>query len=363
MILLTGVIDGPITGQINTTLIVRNLLEKELGPDCVKFIKQPNEISFKFFLKYYYQCFNLKRWKKVKKSYISISRTKKSFFTRDLIFIIMSYIFCRKIYIHIVGNDFIKFLGSSWLANKFYTRLTKSRKIKYIVLSDRMGRDMVSFYGLNEKEIEVDYSVAAGFVQNNLIRKYDTKDEVNNNDKKVFKVGFMSNLIPGKGIFEVLNAMELLFHDNPKKWSFWVAGAKQKNIYYDKLDKMVQKGICEYYPFIDGSEKIKLLEQTDIFLLPTYYPTEGLPLALLEAGYFGCFLISCDAGDIGSIINCNTGTIIPDRSVSSIVNSVKVFIENDKFSKKRCHYFFKKKYSLNSYEAKIKKIIIPYGLT
>jgi glycosyltransferase involved in cell wall biosynthesis len=47
-----------------------------------------------------------------------------------------------------------------------------------------------------------------------------------------------------------------------------------------------------------GAEKQALFEQAQIFVLPTQYPVEAQPLAVLEAMAHGCAIVTTDVGEL-----------------------------------------------------------------
>ena len=80
-----------------------------------------------------------------------------------------------------------------------------------------------------------------------------------------------------------------------------------------------------------GDEKWKLLNQSKLFLLPSYY--EGFPMALLEAMSAGCVPIVTSVGSISEIIRHNiNGLIVNKCAPKEIADSILCIINNHKLA-------------------------------
>ena len=113
---------------------------------------------------------------------------------------------------------------------------------------------------------------------------------------------FLSNLMKTKGILELLEAIKLLI-ERGYSVHLDVAGEIEPSmkrtiqIYMDMLGERVT-----YHGVVNGISKKNLLLSNNIFCLPTYYPTEGQPISILEAMVSGCAIVTCDQGGIRDII-------------------------------------------------------------
>ncbi len=65
------------------------------------------------------------------------------------------------------------------------------------------------------------------------------------------------------------------------------------------------KGIGKFVKFlgvVTGEERRLCLQNSDLFVLPTYFEFEGLPLSILEAMSYGCAIIATDHAAISSAV-------------------------------------------------------------
>lgn len=339
IIAVVGVFDGVFTGQIKTTKMVLSILKDRFGDSRVRVIRQPVHVSIIDIFRYFFGIISF-GWVATRCCYLSISRTRSSFFVRDLPILICAKLFSVQLKIHIVGNEFCDFLDRSVIARYVYAWLASDGETKFIVLSHRM-HDELSMY-FSQKLYSV---IAPGFLEPHIESARVSKPIL---EERLF-IGFMANLIPSKGVFEFLDAISALRMIEGIEIDAWIAGEKIAGVDYSKLDQMVQCGIVNYTPFVDGAAKERLLVKTHIFCLPSYYPTEALPLALVEAGAYGCFLIGCENGDISNVIDQKTGLLVKNRSPLAIVNAVREYIEKKKFCPSESSAHLIKKFGYRSY--------------
>jgi len=99
---------------------------------------------------------------------------------------------------------------------------------------------------------------------------------------------WLSNIIPSKGIYEVMDAVRSCPTVNLKVAGAIARGGESE--FRRRLGTTTSR--VEYVGFVDGREKAELLAWADVYLLPTEYPIEGQPISLLEALLSGCIVLS-----------------------------------------------------------------------
>ena len=109
-----------------------------------------------------------------------------------------------------------------------------------------------------------------------------------------------------------------------------------------------------------GDEKKNIFLNSDIFVLPTFYHNECLPLVILEAMQFGLPIISTYEGAIPDVIDNNiNGILINSKDPKALHQKIKFLIQNETiradmgFSARRK---FSQLYSINNFEKKINTI-------
>jgi glycosyltransferase involved in cell wall biosynthesis len=78
---------------------------------------------------------------------------------------------------------------------------------------------------------------------------------------------------------------------------------------------------------ITKEEVAKLLEEADIFAYPTWH-SEGLPMALLEAGEKGLAVVATDTGAIGELIDSQKGILVQSGDSKAFREGLRRLIRN-----------------------------------
>ncbi|WP_372715181.1 glycosyltransferase family 4 protein [Ilyobacter sp.] len=189
--------------------------------------------------------------------------------------------------------------------------------------------------------------------------KYDIENKLNKNPG-ILNLLYLSNLMEEKGILDLLNSLEY-FIENHLNFKLNLAGNIEKNLekdIYSLLEKNKDK--VTYYGIIGGEKKRSLLLESDIFILPTYYPIEGQPISILEAMANGCAIVTTDQGGIGDIFQANVNGIeCIKRNPHSIYDAVfKVSKELRRFQKQNYETALDN-YTSNDFVKRVEKIINP----
>ncbi len=150
--------------------------------------------------------------------------------------------------------------------------------------------------------------------QSNIISKKHKSNRI--------KIGYIGNLHPSKGVELLLETTTKYLSDSCE---VWIAG-KGKSIYESYLNKKFSE---PYIHFLGFTEISYFFSNIDILIVPSLW-NEPLPRAVIEAYMFGVPVISSNRGGIPEIINdCQTGVIFDPEEPDSLVNSIKLFLNNN----------------------------------
>ncbi len=132
-----------------------------------------------------------------------------------------------------------------------------------------------------------------------------------------------------KGVFDLLN----LVHKNKEylqnKINIIIGGDGEIEKLRNKIHEFEISHIVNFIGWVSGEEKVKLLTESDVFLLPSYY--EGLPISILEAMSYNMPIIATDVGGIPTIVKGNiNGILIKPGDQISLFKAMKYFIDNTK---------------------------------
>lgn len=133
-------------------------------------------------------------------------------------------------------------------------------------------------------------------------------------------------LVKEKGIFELLEAIELLYFSYT--FNFFIVGGGTLADEVNKIittKKMDSRVVCTGWQ--SKTEVKSILDQSHVFVLPSY--TEGFPNALLEAMAMGLPAICTDVGGIAdSLHNNQNGFLIPPRDPQAIRKAMEKYLIN-----------------------------------
>lgn len=191
------------------------------------------------------------------------------------------------------------------------------RAAKILVLADRFRGELVSV-GIDREKVVVFTTMFDGVSCEQL--RGNRKASVNS-------LLFLSRLVKEKDLRELLEAFQKLSEIYPKlRLVIAGEGSIQGDLQQWVVEKSLTSKVC-FSGFVNGDEKINLLCDADLFVLPTYYG-EGCPVALLEAMAAGLPVVTTRAGGIPDVVGEPENRILLDEvSADSIVAGVRRFID------------------------------------
>lgn len=148
--------------------------------------------------------------------------------------------------------------------------------------------------------------------------------EGTNDIKTFFKVGFVGNLIPTKGIYELTEAVKGC--DNTQ---LDIIGPGEDNV-INTIKRIAGNELGKrifLHGRVDNSRAIEMIKSIDIIALPTYYPPEAFPISILEAMSHSKLVISCDRAAIPDMLKDKDGDLcgilVEPQSSTSIQTAIK----------------------------------------
>jgi len=151
---------------------------------------------------------------------------------------------------------------------------------------------------------------------------------------------YLSNMIRTKGYYELLQSAPLLL-DAGIDFDITFAGAFRSTSDETQFNKYIKIHQLEknvrYAGLVTGNDKNKLLEVSNIFVLPTSYPNEGQPISILESMAAGMAIVTTDHGGISDVIkNEKNGIIIETITPDEIANAIFRLSSDRHFLAKIC---------------------------
>jgi glycosyltransferase involved in cell wall biosynthesis len=207
-------------------------------------------------------------------------------------------------------------------ANSFWKKTLyrfQFKDSKSILLSSLLVEDIAQF--VRKKDI---YICANGIPEVSHLLK-------NKMDEGICQILFFSNLIETKGVYVLLEACKILKDKNIRFRCVFIGG--EGNISGTQLDeKISQYGLQAFVEYqgkkYDKEKELAFLE-SDIFVLPTYYPCECFPLVNIEAMQYALPVISTREGGIPDVVvDGVNGFLIPNQNSIALAEKLEILIGN-----------------------------------
>ncbi|MDA7695793.1 glycosyltransferase [Gammaproteobacteria bacterium] len=346
LVYLCGVFNGPLTGQKQTLLAIKSILESKFD---LKLMNAPSLDKYFLFTWLVYIARTLSKSlfnREPHIFYLIINRSRMSFWFRDLPIFIAASTTNSKLICHLVGSDIESFISKSNFIEKFLLKIYFSKIELWVVLGKSMKKQVDNIY----VELGIKYNSSCyrsgelnafqlrGFYPIESDDFFD-QSKINlkiNNFGNEIRIGYMSNLMEEKGIVEFIESMIFLKEILGYDIKVWIAGAfigKPSDRLNSAIYHAKSKDYIKMLGLAKGELKWNSLLDTDIFILPSYYKTEALPLSLVEAMRFGCLCISSSIGEINDLLENGRGIIIKKVSTDSITQSVEGILADTSQSK------------------------------
>lgn len=135
---------------------------------------------------------------------------------------------------------------------------------------------------------------------------------------------FIGDIIDRKGIFDLIDATDLLDDDN---WKLVICGRGDIARLGKRISESPNKDKIEFRGVITSAERDTLLAQTDAIVLPSYF--EGVPMVVLEGMSAGTGVIVSDVGAVSDMITDRlNGFIVTPGDREGLVKAMKKYIDN-----------------------------------
>ena len=162
--------------------------------------------------------------------------------------------------------------------------------------------------------------------------------------KKYEKIAFVGNLIPTKGIYELVEAVKQCSENT----TLTIVGPGDKTVIShikqlagELIDKRVK-----LIGSLPNEQAVEMIKSMDVVALPTYYPSEAFPISILEAMSYGKMVISTPRAAVKDMLTAVDGTecgyLVRERSVEDIVEAIKWCQQNKEMADERCAKAYEK---------------------
>ncbi len=190
---------------------------------------------------------------------------------------------------------------------------------KIFVLSEDFKEKIIE-WGYRGEVIVITTTVDVDLVKNfSLERKIEEQKK-----STTYKILFLSRMVKEKGVFELIEAFKKV-NQKIKNSELILAGDGEA---FQEIASLASntKNI-RLTGYVEGDEKIALLKESDVFILPSY--SEGLPISVLEAMLFGLPVITTRVGGLKNFFkNKKMGYFIEPKDIHQIEEALFSILSN-----------------------------------
>lgn len=264
-------------------------------------------------------------WNSVQQEQFDIVLSRTRFFTTSLAALLYSKQ-TKTPWIHIEhGSDFIQLANpftnlvgriydytAGWLIFRFSdVNVAISQAVAGFVTRFTSRKSPIIYRGI-EKD-----SIIAAPINEELVKRF--KDKI--------LIGFVGRLIDGKGVKDLLTAIQTL--DDQRLQAIIIGDGPQK----ERLKSFVKElNIADQVVFLGNqpqTQAMSALKACAIFVNPSY--TEGLPTSVLEAALCHTAIIATDVGGTKEIItDKKSGFLIQPKNITMLTERLKRLIDDEK---------------------------------
>ena len=242
-----------------------------------------------------------------------------SFYRKYLIFIIVKFIFRKKVIYHIHGGGFKEFYEKSYFFSRYLIR-------NFIEKSDSVICLSVSWFEFYRQNFKTKNLV----ILSNIIN-YPFKAARNSADTRITFL-FLGLIGKDKGIFDLLNVIGKNKDKYDSRIKLLIGGNGEVKRLNNLIIKYQLGETVEFMGWVSKEAKVSAFNNSDIYILPSY--NEGMPVSILEAMSYGLAIISSNVGGIPEIVkNKVNGVLIEPGNLEQIERSIDFFIDNPSFVK------------------------------
>lgn len=268
------------------------------------------------------------RWKHTL-FYFTISESKIACL-RDIILLLFFRKHLNNFYLHIHGGNGICELIKNNPFFRYLLSVTWGRCACVIVLAE-VHAEVLRKYSVTDN-----VKVVPNFFDDD-IDVAQTKVTKFSRDKKMH-ILYLSNFIKEKGYWDLLDAFRFI----KDKGNFSVHLDLAGSFFSDLEKKMVLDFCTQHFPhdftyhgFVQGAQKNKILQNSSIFCLPTYYKYEGQPISVIEAYAAGCVVLTTNHSGIPSIfVDNKNGFFVKKNNPLDIAGLLeKLYYDSDLIAK------------------------------
>lgn len=218
------------------------------------------------------------------------------------------------------------------LDGRYSSRLLKRHVDRFVFLSDRLAARCAEWIPSSQRTVvpnTIDQEAIPSAAAVERARERRT-------ERGGMHLLFLSNMTVSKGYEDVLKAVDLL-RDEPLRCTAdfvgrWESDEQRHSFLRNISERKLDDRVTCHGPVTSREQIRGFYLEADVFVLPTYYPTEAFPLTILEALSAGTPVITTRHAGIPDMVREDReARFVPPRSPRSIAQAVRALNEPDRW--------------------------------
>lgn len=248
---------------------------------------------------------------------VHIHTASNNSFKRKSIFVKLAKAFGKRVVLHVHSGAFLDYFSH----NQDFVKSVFAKCDSVVALSDYWQKGLKERCGARRVDV----------IDNVIIPSCSSGMAKRQADGKVHFL-FLGLYKKEKGIFDLLDVIESA-HDA-------LAGKCVLHVGCDKSEEIERRiagsgigDVVAYEGWVSGPEKEKLLNECDVYALPSYF--EGVPISILECMSHGMAILATNVGGIPSVVAQEKNGLLCDAGNKlQLHNAIMQFVENKPLAEK-----------------------------
>lgn len=217
----------------------------------------------------------------------------------------LSRVFSFKLYIQCLGSDVNFHSQQAFKRRQLQSAFNKAKSV--ITVSNALENKV--------REIAPNAKVVTAYNGVNF-NKFSLRPKY----PKSYKLTFIGNLIKTKGVYELIDAIEVLIKKNPRyKLQIIGAGPERGGLEQACKEKQIGQSVT-FCGSVAHDQVVGLLKTSDMLVLPSY--REGIPNVIMESLACGIPVVATKVGGIPEVVTPINGVLIDTYSPDLIVGGI-----------------------------------------
>lgn len=240
---------------------------------------------------------------------------------RDSFVAVAASLFGRRVVAHVHGGHFRAMYDGLGRLERGLVRYALGKLDAVIVLGESL-RPMFDGILPAERVAVVGNGVLDSIPEEDLERAIAARSA-----SEALRIVFLSNLIESKGFGDLILAGARL-RDAGVPFEITFAGAWESEAVARRTGRLVAdlglEDHCRFVGIVEGEAKWAALLNASVFVLPSKYPLEGQPIAILEAMAVALPVVSTARGCIPEMVEDGAnGYIVPEGDVDALADRLR----------------------------------------